>query len=288
MSGKARFEIYRYQILPIEQSIQFSLDEEIPANIDELKAKKNELFHEAIISIPTFEWSRAELIHQILIDNNSEILLRIGAARGLQRTTREFEKETVEDWPNALVYIDNRPDHQIIAIQVEYKAFRKSRTLAKILEDNINNYLRKYLLHVTILPVFDQYEFWQLVDKYPRQITQARFDMVTPNMSNISKNLKLDLTMLGRETNTQETMLELNSDKNSYLVLSRNNKFLQSLVYYISEGGGIAMLKVRSMRRRLSTRDSVKEINIGELKLTSLDETQAKQLINKIQETIDD
>ena len=94
--------------------------------------------------------------------------------------------------------------------------------------------------------------------------------------------------MLGRETNTQETMLELNSDKNSYLVLSRNNKFLQSLVYYISEGGGIAMLKVRSMRRRLSTRDSVKEINIGELKLTSLDETQAKQLINKIQETIDD
>ncbi len=171
-----------------------------------------------------------------------------------------------------------------MAIQVEYKAFRKPRTLARILEDNINDALRRYLLNVVILPVFDQHEFWQLVERYPKRITQVRFDMVTPNMSNISKSLQLDLTALGRDTNTQETTLELNSVKGSHLVLSSANEFLKSLVDYASAGGGSIWLKVRDIGRRLSTKDSVKEIDVGELDMASLEEAQSRQLAHQIDE----
>ena len=108
--------------------------------------------------------------------------------------------------------------------------------------------------------------------------------MVTPNMSNISKSLQLDLTALGRDTNTQETTLELNSVKGSHLVLSSANEFLKSLVDYASAGGGSAWLKVRDIGRRLSTKDSVKEIDIGELDIASLQEAQSRQLVHRIDE----
>lgn len=283
MPGTARFDIYRYQILPIEQTVQLQFGDEV-LDIEQLKARKNELFHDAIVSISSFLWARAELEHRVLLDQDSRMIFRIGASRALRRTTRDFEQETVEDWPNALVYVDNRPDHQLMAIQVEYKAFRKPRTLARILERNINDSLRKYLLNAVILPVFDQHEFWHLVDKYPKRITQVRFDMVTPNMSNISKSLQLDLTALGRDTNTQETTLELNSVKGSHLVLSSANEFLKSLVDYVSAGGGSVWLKVRDIGRRLSTKDSVKEIDIGELDMASLEEAQSRQLVHRIDE----
>ena len=164
MPGTARFDIYRYQILPIEQAVQLQFGDAV-LDIEQLKARKNELFHDTVTSIARFEWSRAELVHRILLDQDSRILFRIGADRGLRRTTRDFEQETVEDWPNALVYVDNRPDHQLMAIQVEYKAFRKPRTLARILEDNINDSTERTLsngaLSARQWPQVAQQRSWQ-------------------------------------------------------------------------------------------------------------------------------
>ena len=97
------------------------------------------------------------------------------------------------------------------------------------------------------------------------------FDLISPNMANISKNLKLDLKGLYNDTNTERTTLELNAKKDSYLDIKEASKFISSLVDYSSEGGGNISMKVAGISKKLHTAQSVSEFNIEEQLLKSND-----------------
>jgi len=81
-------------------------------------------------------------------------------------------------------------------------------------------------------------------------------------MSNISDSLKVDLVAWNKTTNTQETKINLKSDKNAHLTFKDGDEPVSSIVDYSSSGGGNITIKVRGLSRKISTNDKVIEIGI--------------------------
>lgn len=282
----ARFNIYRYQLLPIEQGAQLSLFDNQTLTTAQLRQRKNEFFAKAVTEVDSFESPRAELVHRLELYSDELIVIRIAVNRRQRIETKDFETRQVDDWPSLLVVINNDPNIQLMAIEVESRGFRKTQTVAGILQSGFNASLQKYSLHMSIMPIFDKADFWEVVDEYRNQITQVKFEMVSPNMSSIAESLKLDLHALHDLTNTQETTLELTSDKNASLTLPKDNEFLNSLVDYSANGGGNISVKARGVKKTIRTSDSVKEFEIGDLEISANDTEQLAAAVKLIDRTM--
>ena len=72
-------------------------------------------------------------------------------------------------------------------------------------------------------------------------------------------------------TNIQKTKLELNPEKDSYLVLDEGSTLVNSIVNYAAFGGGDNGVKVADISRNLHTAQSVKDFNIEEQLIRSKD-----------------
>lgn len=260
------FHIYRYQILPLSQQHPLFFQADV-SNIKELKLRKNEFFAKAVLQTQKLIYNRADLIHKIIFNDDDIIIFKIGVNRILSRNKPDFTEEEIDNWPNLLIVLNNKEHIQKAAIQFNRKAFSDTQTVSKLFEHSINNYLSKYYLKSHFNPMFTKQYFWDIVSKHPTGITQTCFEMISPNMSNISSSLKLDLRLLNETTNTQETSLELNSDKSTHLSFDRDNEFINSLVEYASEGGGNISMKVKGYKRKIHTSDSINEYEIDEFEI---------------------
>lgn len=262
------FHIFRYQILPTSQLLQMQFDSSI-SSIDELTKKKNQFFEDSLKELKSFRYSRTELIHKFEDLGNNLFVLKVAANRSLNRSTRQFTEEEIENWPPALIFLNNDPTVQKMAVQFNRKVFFNTNTIAQILENSLNPLLHKHQLSVVFEKLFDKKEFWDLVDKYSNRIVQTDFELVSPNLANISKNLEIDLKRLYKITNTQKTNLKLNSDKDGALDLPKTDPYISSIVDYASQGGGNITLKVRGVKKKIKTKDSVSEVVIDEAELTA-------------------
>ena len=262
------FNIYRYQILPLTQTLQLSFLSDIKS-IEDLKNRKNELFNEAIESLKKLEYARSEIIHKIIYHDDQFSIIKLGHQKLLNITDKSFQEEKVEDWTPIFIIINNNPDVQKVFIEKNRKIFTNTETVARILENNLTAFLKKYNLGVYFEPLFGEEEFWNIVDKYPSSIVQICFELISPNLSNISEALTLDLEQLHKDTNTKKTNLELNSEKESNLTVPRDNEMINGLVQYASKGGGDISVKIKGMRRRIKMSKSVTEIEVEEMNLKS-------------------
>ena len=276
------FQLYRYQILPLDVVQDSLFDQPIP--IEELLEQKNEIFADALRSIKTWEYPKGEIIYRFEGEDRDAFLLRMGVRRTVTLHTRDFDERETEDWPGIVVAIDNDPEVQKTAIQLDFRVFRHTQTVARILEDNLNRALRKDNLSVYFEPLFERSDFWKTVERYPNQILRASFDLISPNMSNISGELNLDLAELHKNTNTKRTKLELNSDRGTALQLTPKDPTVNSLVNYASDGGGEISLKIVGLKRKIKTSQSIKETSFQELRITGRDEKQIGQIARDILE----
>ena len=263
------FQLYRFQILPTigEQQLDLFFPQEQFATLEELKSKKNDIFAEALRNLKALHHPRAELTHKF-DEIGDYFVLKIGANRSLKRITKEFEIEELDNWPSVYVVINNDPDSQLMAIELEEEAFYRTSTVANIITSNLNDKLRNYRLTLEINPTFVKNEFWNLVSTHKNRITRTQFFMVAPNLANISKNLELDLGEIKSRTNSLHTNVSLQSPKSESLSLSEKDSFTNSLVNYASEGGGTVHLKVKGIRKTIKTEDSVKSVEIDEVYFT--------------------
>ncbi|MDH5646487.1 MAG: hypothetical protein OEZ01_10785 [Candidatus Heimdallarchaeota archaeon] len=268
---KRNFHLFRYQILPVSKTIQFGFDSKVDS-IEEAIAQKNNIFAEIIQKIENFTHHRATLKHQ-LFPFGDFMVIKLGANRSLIRITEEFEEEELENWPPIYIGINNNPEKQLIAVELDQKAFHRSSTVINIIEEQVNKILPEYYLTMQIFPLYDKNEFWDVVKSHRNKLRSVKFFMVAPNLSNISKGLKLDLGELKNRTNSLNTSLELQSAKNESLTLDEDDEFIQSLVHYTSEGGGeaTAHLGIKGIRKKYKTKDSIKTIEIDEIFFTGDD-----------------
>lgn len=266
MSEKlVRFHIYRYQLLPINRYFQADLYG--PKTLEELLENKNTYFQQALNADGAFKSSRTITQTQKLFERNNFFLYRVAANRSLNHETRDFKTEVIDNWPKILVAIWNEPDKQLIAIQHRYAAFQSTDAFLKILLGSVENVLAKNQLTVISDPLFEKHIFWDLVDRNPGRVQEVEFEIITPNMANISGSLSDDLKKFAKETNSIKNKITISADKSSALHVSHNNPTVNGLVDYSSQGGGNISIKLKGVKKKITTSKTIKEFSIEESSL---------------------
>ncbi|MCO6498074.1 MAG: hypothetical protein J5I50_10455 [Chitinophagaceae bacterium] len=266
----ATFDIYRYQLL-VDKAVQLRTDSPYQ-NPDEVRAAKNTIL-ENILSNQNFHFksNKSEIESKLVYQKNNRFYFKVAVKRQKRITNKDFTETTVEDYPNILIAFNNAPDVQKIAIQSYTQAFKETDTVSRILEETIDKQLRNESLSFYLEPIFDKREFWKMVSHYDKKIKQLSFEMVSPNMANISRNLQINLKELYEDTNSHKTTVELNSDGDSNLEINPDSKLINSLVDYTSEGGGNISMRVEGIRKKLHTAQSKAEFSVEEALLKGMD-----------------
>lgn len=259
------FELFRYQLLPASQHQQELFS--VPLTAEQIRKKKNEFFSSALAELPQLRHRGLEIKHKALYHEQEWFIFKVGAHKSVDRDTEEFRKEKVESWPNVTVLINNDPSIQVIAISRNPRAFSSTGIVAKMFERTLTSQLRSYGLTIQVREQFESANFWSVVSKNEGNVLRVRFEMVAPNMANISRALKIDLKQLNRETNSQQTNVELEAPPGGALEVSRKNELIDGCVEYSSLGGGDIAIKVRGIRKEIRTSTSVKSVEIDELVL---------------------
>lgn len=262
---QARFHIYRYQLLPVNRHFQADLYG--AKTVEELISQKNNLFNDAINSDLAFKTSKTNTSVQKLIQQDDFMLFRIAVSRSLNHETRDFKTEVIDNWPKILVAIWNDPDKQLIAIQHRTTAFKDTDAAIKLIFNSIQETLSKYQLVAMPEPTFEKHIFWDLIKKNVNKVQEIEFEIITPNMANISGALPDDLKSFAKETNSVKNKLSISSDPDSALKIDENNPVINGLVEYSSKGGGDISIKISGYSKKIHTSKTVKEFSLNEAEL---------------------
>lgn len=273
--GSSRFYLYRYQILPINRTPGVGLfgDETSVAN---LIARKNEIFSSRLQEAQRLLSRRTRVRHEIAFQEDDFFLVRLAANRKIHRETEDFGVEDIDNWPSIFLAIWNLPDKQLIAVQRRTAAFSYPATPAKILEETLNLGLEKQGLRLHVEPMFEESAFWSLVEEHRTRIKRLVFELVTPNMANISGEVSDSLKLLAKSTNTAKTELALDADPNAVLDVNKGNPQIRGLVDYASNGGGDVAIKVKGLKKTLRAQKSVREVEVDGLSIRGSAESVAK------------
>ena len=217
-----------------------------------------------------------------MYQNYEMYYFKVGVKRNTRRFKKDFTEEILDNYPNIIVAINNDPQVQKIAIQTNASAFQKTSIVANFIKSSVQKFLKNYNITFAVEATFDSQKFWSIIRDYPKQVKQVTFNLISPNMANITNDLKLDLRGLHNDTNTQKTKLELNAEKDSYLTLDEKSGLVNSIVDYSAKGGGDISVKVDTIKKKLHTAQSVKDFNVDELLLKGDD----WEAINKMFSTI--
>lgn len=138
----------------------------------------------------------------------------------------------------------------------------------KMIMNAISSQLGHHHLRAIHEPLFEKQQFWSLLHKYEGRVKSVEFEIITPNMANISGSLSDDLKDFAKATNSTRNKLKIESDPEAPLHLVEENRTLQGLVNYSSEGGGNISLKIDGVKKKYHTSKTVKEIQLGDMEIS--------------------
>ena len=269
-SKQTTFEVFRYQLV-VDKTLPINLFQKYET-ADQVRADKNNIFQQVVAKEDfNFKGSNSELTSKFLYTDGTMSYFRLGVKRSTTLYSKDLSPHSEENYPNIIIAFNNDPTVQKIAIQTNTAAFKETNIVSNIIQETLENELKDYNLSFYTEPIYDTQEFWNLVKKYPKQIKQLTFDLISPNMANITKNLQLNLKQLYEDTNTHKTKVELNADNESYLEIKEESKFVNSLVKYSADGGGNIFMKVAGKRKLLHTAQSPEEFDIDKNLLEDID-----------------
>lgn len=265
------FEVFRYQLV-IDQAFQSDAFQHQYHNADELKHAKNKIF-QSIISENNFSFTspKSEITSQLVHQSGDMFYFKVNVRRDRKIPKKDFTEALIDTYPSMLVVVNNHPDVQKIAVQSNLDAFKKTNIVANFIQETVQKHIKSYNIAFAVEPTFEAQQFWNLVRQYPKRVTQVTFSLISPNNPSLTKDLQLDLKTLHGDTNTQKTTLELNAEKDSYLVLNEESELVNSIVDYAAKGGGDIKMKVAGVSRKFHTAQSVKDFNMEEQLLKTND-----------------
>lgn len=192
----ATFELFRYQLLPASQEPQQDLFGE-SLTLERIKEQKNVLFWEVLQQL--FPFDSPDLLQKVLLAEGGWLVVKLAPRRKAAIHKPNFRSEFVEDWPYVTLFINNDPEVQVVGVSRNQRAFKDPFSVVRKLERRITRHLTQRGLTVHFQSMYDQMEFWGLMREQRGNVQKVRFEMIAPNMANISGVLKLDLRRLNQE-----------------------------------------------------------------------------------------
>jgi len=271
---KTRYSIFRYQLLPNESSYQTTLFQ-TPISKDELIEKKNDYFKTAITNEKNnYKGKGTRILAKVEYVNDQDILLKVGVEKSKEINKPDFKKETIKDYPNIDIYVDNRKNKQFLIIENNLDAFSDSITVMNMLKKAWGEKMSEYRLSLYIEQTFNENEFWDTIKFYEdRGITAIKFEFIKPNISDISGQIKKVLNVVGNDLNGHMINVDVTAPANGHLEnIKEGNPIIESFLSYNKEGGGKPpLIKVKGIRSNIKTIKSEKTFEIDEFNGSSED-----------------
>lgn len=271
MSKRIPFKTYRYHLVPVKSDQLSVFGHKL--TLEELKERKNELFKDIIIKSKSLQGKSSKLPIELDYSQNDVYVLKLAVDR---KTTlyKNFKPIDVENQPFIYVLINNDPEIQKIIIEDNKAAFYDTLAVKNILERAFSLQLSQFDLTIHIEPVIDKGTFWEYVKKHAHAIERLDFEIVKPNLANISKSLKAPLKQLIDITNSHKTTIKLKAPDNGVLEnINQKNEQLNSLVDYSNEGGGDGIkMKLKGIQKTVSTKNMIKETYIESFEIETMNQ----------------
>lgn len=234
------FEYFRYQLVPTRIR-QLTIDD-VPYTTEKIREMKNQFFSDVISKI-TLMHNNKPLHTKIMFEENEKYLLLVGNDRKVPYV-EEFETKKINSAPYSVVAIDNNPDRQIMAIRNDRNAFSGADTLSRIIERALNEKLNYYNLEIHIEAISPKESFWSAISNSKEDVVKIKFEIIKPNMSNISSTLDQEMRGIIDDLNSHKSTLTFEATSNGYLEnVTEANVKLNNIVDYATQGGGNASVK---------------------------------------------
>ena len=271
MLKKIPFKTYRYHLVPVKSDQLSVFGDKL--SIERLKEIKNDLFKDIIVNSKSLQGRSSKLPVELDYSNDEIYVLKLAVDRKAV-LYKNFKPMDVENQPFIYVLINNDPEIQKILIEDNKSAFYDTSAVKNILELAFSMQLSTSDLTIHIEPVVDKGTFWDYVKKHERSIERLDFEIVKPNLANISKSLKAPLKQLVDITNSHKTTIKLKAPTNGVLEnINQKNDQLNSLVEYSNEGGGDGIkMKLKGIKKTVSTKNMIKETYIDSFELETVNQ----------------
>ena len=269
------FELYRYQILPINRT-QLELFKNTEKSIEELLEKKNLYFIEAfnnlcsnsylddISGIKKLIFKRIYPKKELLSEDVNIFLM--AKPKSLTMETDDFSSKEIQNWPRIHLIVINDKEQQILAVEKRTSAFPSTKNVINKISERLNKFLGLHNLNVHINPIYKKF-FWDFVAD--KSIKKIEFSLITPNMANISKTISDELKNLAKTSNTARTDIRLNAADDTSLIIEKDNLYINDLVEYSSQGGGTIRVQVKGARRFTDINKGITTMSCDSLTLES-------------------
>lgn len=184
--------------------------------------------------------------------------------------------------PEVESFIWNDPSRQFIAIQERQSAFQRTDAVVKGITEAVNDRLGKNNLRAHFEPMFHEKAFWNLAEEYRGKIKDIEFELITPNLANISDVLPEELKEFAKGSNAAQTKINIIADPDSSIMPNREDPRINGLVKYASDGGGDISIKIRGISKRTHTQKSKKRVDIEEAIITGDDPQKIAEILKAI------
>jgi hypothetical protein len=133
VSKQASFEVYRYQLV-VDKMLQQGVFQDYQT-ADEIRNNKNKILQDILTNIHfRFQSSQSETTSKLLYSAGTMSYYKIGVRRKTKVFKKDFTEDTIENYPNIIVAINNDPNVQKVAIQVNQTAFQDSKIASHIVQ----------------------------------------------------------------------------------------------------------------------------------------------------------
>ncbi len=283
------FELYRYQILPINRA-QLELFKNTEKSIEELLEKKNHYFIKAFNNLCSNSYlddigGIKKLIFKRIYpkeecSSEDVNIFLMAKPKSLTMETDDFSSKEIQNWPRIHLIVINDKEKQILAVEKRTSAFPSTRNVIRKISERLNNILGLNNLNVHINPIYDKQVFWDFIAD--KSIKKIEFSLITPNMANISKTLSDELKNMAKTSNTARTDIRLNAADGTSLIIERDNSYINDLVEYGSQGGGTIRVQTEGVRKFTDINKGITTMSCDSLTLESNNPKNIIDIINYI------
>lgn len=270
---KLAFNLFMYQIVPISEHVQLSLpldNQSTITSLEDLLLIKNKIFINSLISV--VQSNNYDERFNIEIEDLGKDLyvVKYGFRRHIKHITKEFQEKNVESWPYIYIIIDNNDDKQNIAIQIDRSVVRNTSTISRYIQKLLNDALRVYNLAVYIRPRVRVGDFWYLVQKHKGKIKKVQFELITPNLADLSGKLDEGLKNFFKATKSNENKVVMEAGEGGSLSFSHDDPNIVGIVEYAMKGGGGVKLGFKGYKEMVDLKRKVVTREIDEVSITSM------------------
>jgi len=267
----SQYTLYTYQFAPIfnfEQKDLFG-DIYIPSPIYAME-HKNETLKELIYSDITFKHGNKHLSIYHIKSDEDMIVFKIANKKNVI-LEKNFKSTIYINEPSVFVVIYNNSKMQRIAIEQNSSVFTDTETVAKIIQRSLQPYLKNKNLSISIKREYQELEFWDTIDKFNGKLKMIRFQFEYPNLPRARSKVSEMIKELSIETNSTQSKVELNSNNDEILCVSKDNEYINDLVNASANSGNNIIFKAAKVKTYTRIGDTVKTVILEDVELTDLD-----------------